>query len=146
MYPLRRNRDAAPSLHCCSLAVSPLSLHPLPSLMSNCSNLPFRTRGRSWRLESVPYRQGTGVTKRLLYPGTYRAPGQWRNRLSLAPYELPEALPPFTTNSSSRVTMNLISYTTVYFGLTCVLSIKNCLKWILAVQSWKEKYLSSWSA
>lgn len=53
-----------------------LSLHPLPSLMSNCSNLPFRTRGRSWRLESVPYRQGTGDTERLLYPGTYRAPGQ----------------------------------------------------------------------
>ena len=26
-------------------------------------------------------------------------------------------------------------HTTAYFGLTCVLSIKNCLKWILVVQS-----------
>ena len=35
----------APRLSC-SLAVSPLSLHPLPSMISNCSNLPFGTQGR----------------------------------------------------------------------------------------------------
>ena len=49
--------STAPELHCCFLSVSPLSLHPLPSLISNCLNLPFGTQGRSWRLESVPYEQ-----------------------------------------------------------------------------------------
>ena len=47
---LRRNQDPAPRLHCCFLTVPPLSLHPLPSLISNCLNLPFGTQGRSWRL------------------------------------------------------------------------------------------------
>ena len=29
----------------------------VPPLISNCSNLPFGTQERSWRLESVPYKQ-----------------------------------------------------------------------------------------
>ena len=42
------------------LAALPLSLHPLPSQTSSCSNLPFETRGRSWMLESASYKkQGT---------------------------------------------------------------------------------------
>ena len=45
------------------LGGSSLSLHLLPSLISNCSNLPFRTQGRSRRLESVPYKQETGDRK-----------------------------------------------------------------------------------
>ena len=53
----------------CFLAAPPLSLHPLPSLISNCLNLPFGSQGRSWRLESVPYKQGTGDTERLPCPG-----------------------------------------------------------------------------
>ena len=45
VYSLWRNQDPAPGLHCCFSAAPPLSLHPLPSLISNCLNLPFRT---SW--------------------------------------------------------------------------------------------------
>ena len=32
----------------------------VPPLISNCLNLPFGTQGRSWRLESAPYKQGAG--------------------------------------------------------------------------------------
>ena len=42
----------APKMHYCFLAVPPLSLHPLPSWINNCSNVPFGTQGKSWRLES----------------------------------------------------------------------------------------------
>ena len=40
------NQDPAPSLYYCFLTVPPLSLHPLPSLISNCLNLPLGTLGR----------------------------------------------------------------------------------------------------
>ena len=40
-----------PRLHYCFLAAPPLSLPLLPSLISNCLNLPFGTQGRSWMLE-----------------------------------------------------------------------------------------------
>ena len=46
--------------HCyvyCFLAAPPLTLHPLPSWISNCSNLCFETQGRSRRLDSVPYKK-----------------------------------------------------------------------------------------
>ena len=56
MYPLRWNQGPAPRLYYCFLAAPPLSLHPLSSLISNCLNLPFGTQGRSWRLESLPYK------------------------------------------------------------------------------------------
>ena len=36
------------------LTVPPFSPHPLRSLISNCSNLPFETQGRSWRLKFIP--------------------------------------------------------------------------------------------
>ena len=39
----------------------PCFLHPLSSLISNCLNLSFRTQGRSWRLETVPYKQWVGT-------------------------------------------------------------------------------------
>ena len=58
----------APRLSC-SLVVPCLSLHPLPSLISNCSNLPFGTLGRWWRLESVPYKQEMGDLVKLPCPG-----------------------------------------------------------------------------
>ena len=54
------------------LGCSSLSLHPFPPLVSNCSNLPFGTQGSSWRLESVPYKQGTGDTERLLAQEPHR--------------------------------------------------------------------------
>ena len=45
------------------LAATPLSLHPLPSLISSYSNMPFVTQVRSWNLRSVPYKQENGVQK-----------------------------------------------------------------------------------
>ena len=36
MYPLKGNQDPAPRLHYCYLTAPPLSLHPFPSLISNC--------------------------------------------------------------------------------------------------------------
>ena len=46
---MRGNQDPAPRLHYCLLTAPPLSLHPLPSLISNHLKLPFGTQGRSWR-------------------------------------------------------------------------------------------------
>ena len=73
MYHLRLNKDPAPRLHCCFLATSPLTLHPLPSWISNCSNLCFETQGMSWRLESVPYEKWD-YTQQLQYPGAPPGP------------------------------------------------------------------------
>ena len=50
------------------LTASPLSLHPLASLMNECLNLPFGTQGRSRRLESVPYKQKNGVHGKFSLP------------------------------------------------------------------------------
>ena len=68
-------------LLCASLAVEPgsylkaaqlalgcysqVSAYPL-SLISSYLNLPFGTDGRSWQLESIPYKQGTRNGERLL--------------------------------------------------------------------------------
>ena len=52
MNPLRQKHDPTPRLYYCFLAVPPLSLLPLSSLTSTCSNLPFGPKGRLWRLES----------------------------------------------------------------------------------------------
>ena len=41
--------DPAPRLRYCFLTAPPLSLHPLPSLISNCLNLPFGIQGRGHR-------------------------------------------------------------------------------------------------
>ena len=73
---LEANQGPAPRLHYCFLAAPPLSLHPLPSLISNCLNLPFGTQGRSWRLECVPYKQGMGDAERLPCPGSPQGPAQ----------------------------------------------------------------------
>ena len=59
---------SCPRVHYGFSTVPPLSLHPLPSLISNSWNLPFRTQGRSWRLESVPYKQGMGDMERPCSP------------------------------------------------------------------------------
>ena len=55
VYCLRGNQDPAPRLHYCSLIVPPLSLHPLPSLINSCLNLPIGTQGRSWRLNEASF-------------------------------------------------------------------------------------------
>ena len=75
VYPLRQKQDPAPRLHYCFLA-APLSyLHPLSSLISNCSNLPFGTQGRSWSLGSIPKKWGT---ERFLCPGAPQGPAQFQ--------------------------------------------------------------------
>lgn len=51
--PLRRNQYPAPRLHYCFLTAPPLLLHPLPSLICNCLNLPFGAQGRSRRQKSL---------------------------------------------------------------------------------------------
>ena len=66
VYPLRRNQDPAPSLHCCFLSAPPLFLCPLPSLISNCLNLHREGLG-GWSL--FPANQKNGDTERLLYLG-----------------------------------------------------------------------------
>ena len=43
-------------------------------LISNCLNQPIGTQGRSWRLESIPYKQNTGNTERFLCPGAPQGP------------------------------------------------------------------------
>ena len=58
VYP--RTRTLPPRLCYCFRAVLLLSLRPLPSLVSNSSNLPFGTQGRSWKLGSSPYKQEMG--------------------------------------------------------------------------------------
>ena len=49
---LSRNQDPVWRLYQL-LIVSPVFLYPLPSLISNCLNLPFGTQGRSKRLKEA---------------------------------------------------------------------------------------------
>ena len=56
---LEAELDPAPRLYYCFLIAPPLSLHTLPFLISSCLNLPFGTQGRSWRLESIPFKKET---------------------------------------------------------------------------------------
>ena len=74
MCSLRQRQSPVPRLHYILLVAPPLSLHPLPSLIINYLNLLIGTQGRSGRLETVPYKQETGDTERLLYPGAPQCP------------------------------------------------------------------------
>ena len=47
----------AKPLHCCFLTAPPLFLHSLPSLISNCLNLPFGTQGKSRWLNKAYFLQ-----------------------------------------------------------------------------------------
>ena len=57
IFSLRRNQDPASKLQYCFLATPPLFLPSLPSLISNCLNLPFGTQKRSVRLNEVYFLQ-----------------------------------------------------------------------------------------
>ena len=59
-------------LRCGFLTVFPLFLHPPPSLISNGSDLPSGTQGKSRRPKGFSYTPETGGTRKLLFPG--RAP------------------------------------------------------------------------
>ena len=66
VYSFRRNQDFVPSLHYCFLTAPPLFLHSLPSLISNCLNLPFGAQGRSRRLnEAISYTQEMGDMEKI---------------------------------------------------------------------------------
>ena len=73
VYSLRRNQDPALRLHYCFLTAPPLFLHSLPSLISNCLNLPFGTQGRSRRLNEAKFLQTrhTGGPHRVLLHFTH---------------------------------------------------------------------------
>ena len=57
VYPLRGDQNPAPRLPCCFSTASPLSLHALPFLISNCLNLPVGTQGRSGWLNKAYFLQ-----------------------------------------------------------------------------------------
>ena len=74
-------QDHAPRLYCCFLTVPPLSLHPLPSLMSNCLNLPLGSQRRSWRLNEACFlKTRNGDTERLLCPEAPEGPVQFQQK------------------------------------------------------------------
>ena len=72
----RRNQDPVPWLHYCFLTAPPLSLHSLPSLISNCLSLPFGTQGSSRRLNEAYFLQtrNRGHGKDLYLGGPHRVP------------------------------------------------------------------------
>ena len=59
----RRNQDPALLMRYWFLTVHPLFLHSLPSLISNCLNLPFGNQGRSRRLNPFSYKLEKGTWK-----------------------------------------------------------------------------------
>ena len=69
VYPLRQNQDPTLWLLYCFLTVPPLTVYPLPSIISSCPSLPFRTQEGSGRLESIPYKEETEDTEGLGCPG-----------------------------------------------------------------------------
>ena len=70
----RWSQDPTPSVHCCFLATPPLSLQPLPSLISNSG-----PQGRSWRQKAVSCTEENSHIRRLWCPGAPQAPAgfQW---------------------------------------------------------------------
>ena len=69
MYILRGGTRTLLHLHFCFLSAPPLFLHSLPSLISNCLNLSFRTQVRSRRPKPFSEKHEMGGRERLLYPG-----------------------------------------------------------------------------
>ena len=61
-----------------TLLLLPLPL--LPSLISNCLDLPVETLARSWRLKAIPYKHETGDKERLSCPGFPRVLPGFNNR------------------------------------------------------------------
>ena len=66
---LEEEPGPCPKLHDCFLTTFPLFLHSFPPLISNCLHLPFGIQGKSRKLKLFSYKQVTGDTERLLYPG-----------------------------------------------------------------------------
>ena len=74
---LNRNQDPVSRLYH-HLIVSPLFLYPLPSLISNCLNPPFGTKGRSRRLnEAYILQTRNGEHRTDLYSTAPQSPAQF---------------------------------------------------------------------
>ena len=74
---LSRNQDPVWRLYH-HLIVSPQFLYPLPSLISNCLNLPFGTQGRSRRLnEAYILQTRNGEHRTDLYSGGPQSPAHF---------------------------------------------------------------------
>ena len=72
-----RNQDPISTLYH-HLIVPPLFLYPLPSLISNCLNLPFGTQGRSRRLnEAYILQTRNGEHRTDLYSRAPQSPAQF---------------------------------------------------------------------
>ena len=75
MYSLRGSgwgdQDPAPRLHSRPLTAPVLSVHPFPSLMSSCLDLPF---GTSSRLKFVPQKQERGGRRKAHVPESPQGP------------------------------------------------------------------------
>ena len=75
VYSFSGNQDPAGGLCYCFSRVSPSSLHPLPSLISNCLNLSLWTQGRPWRLnEGHLLKPRNGDIERLLCLAAQQGP------------------------------------------------------------------------
>ena len=67
VFPLRGNQDPAPRLYYYFFTVPPLSLHPLPSLISSCLNLPLGTQGRPQRLNETHFLKARNGGQRMVF-------------------------------------------------------------------------------
>ena len=74
---MRGNQNPALRLYYCCLTAPPWSLHPLPSLISNCLNLPLGTQGRPWRLNEAHFRRiRNGRHRQDFVPGAPQGPAR----------------------------------------------------------------------
>ena len=73
--PLRGAQDPAPRLCYCLLTLPPLSLHPLPSLISKCLNLSLGTQGRPYWLNEAHFLKAKSRGHRKAFvPGAPQGP------------------------------------------------------------------------
>lgn len=73
---IRRNLDPARRLHSCLWTAPSRSLHPLPSLRSNCLNLPFGPQESSGRLNEACFLKKKWGTQTRLVPRRPQGPAQ----------------------------------------------------------------------
>ena len=96
------NQDPAPRLYYCCLTVPPLSLYPLPFLISNCLNLPLGTQRRPWRLSEAHFlKTRNGGHRKAFVPRSPTEPGSvtispsfdWSSHLSLGSWHFLYSFP-----------------------------------------------------
>ena len=81
-----KESDTTEGLNKYFLAAPPLFLHSLPSLISNCLNLPFEIQKRSWRLNETYFQQiRSGSQKGLVLSSVETTPEQRSPRICFSP-------------------------------------------------------------